>query len=73
VFVSRLESYYIPIRYRVDKAGRIHYLTYYPRNMRELALAAGVFLDLCFDFFEARTGRALMRSRGPLETFFLAT
>lgn len=73
MFVSRLESYYIPSRYGVDKAGRIHYLTYDPRNVRDLAEAAGVFLDLCFDFFEARTGRVLLRSRGPLEKFFLAT
>lgn len=73
VFLSRLESYYIPSRYGVDKAGRIHYLTYDPRNVLELSRAAGDFLDLCFDFFEIRTGKILPRSRESLEEFFLTT
>lgn len=73
VFMSQLESYYIPSRYGVDKAGRVHYLTYDPHNVLELSRGAVDFLDLCFDFFEIRTGKNLPRSRELLEKYFLAT
>lgn len=72
VFFSRLESYYIPSRYGVDTAGRIHYLKYDPESVRELVTAAGDFMDLCLKFFEIRTGKTLPRSRELLEEFFLA-
>lgn len=72
VFMSRLESYYIPSRYGVDTAGRIHYLKYDPDSVRELTQAAEDFLELCLKFFEIRTGKILPRSRGLLEEYFLA-
>lgn len=73
IFISQLESYYIPSRYGVDKTGRVHYLTYDPNKVLELSHAAVDFLDLCFDFFESRTGKILPRTREPLEKFFLLT
>lgn len=73
IFMSHLESYYIPSRYGVDKAGRVHYLTYDPHDVLELSRGAVDFLDLCFDYFEIRTGKILPRSRESLEKYFLAT
>lgn len=72
VFMSRLESYYIPSRYGVDTAGRVHYQKYDPDSVRELSQAAGDFLEICLKFFEIRTGTSLPRSRELLEEYFLA-
>jgi HEPN domain-containing protein len=72
VFMSRLESYYIPSRYGVDTAGRVHYLKYDPDSVRELSQAAGDFLEQGLEFFEIRTGTSLPRSRELLEEYFLA-
>ena len=72
VFMSRLESYYIPSRYGVDTAGRVHYLKYDPDSVRELSQAANDFLELCLEFFEIRTGTSLPRLREHLEEYFLA-
>jgi HEPN domain-containing protein len=71
--MSRLESYYIPSRYGVDTAGRVHYLKYDPEKVVELTKTALEFLELCLTFFEAQTGKALPRSREDLEEYFLKT
>lgn len=70
-FMTRLESYYIPSRYGVDTAGRIHYVTYDPASVQELAHEADNFLELCLKFFEGKTSKSLPRSREHLEPFFL--
>lgn len=69
--MSRLESYYIPSRYGVDTAGRVHYLKYDPDSVWELSQAAGEFLEQCMVFFENRTSKSLPRSRELLEAYFM--
>jgi HEPN domain-containing protein len=71
VSMNRLESYYIPSRYGVDRSGRVHHLTYDPNTVLELSQAAIDFLEYSMQFFEIKTGKRLPRSRENLEQYFL--
>ncbi|MCX6689341.1 MAG: HEPN domain-containing protein [Methanoregula sp.] len=71
VHMNRLESYYIPSRYGVNKSGRVHYLEYNLNTVTELSQAAVDFLEISMQFFEIKTGKMLPRSRERLEQYFL--
>lgn len=73
IHMNRLESYYIPSRYGVNKSGRVHYLKYDPHTVLELSQAAVDFLEISLRFFEIKTGKTLPRSRESLERYFLKT
>ncbi len=69
--VNKLESYYIPSRYGVDRFGKIHYRKYDEIEVRELCRSAMDFLELCFKFVEHKSGRTIPRQREELEQFFV--
>ncbi len=69
--VYKLESYYIPSRYGVDRFGKIHYRRYDEKEVRDLCRSAMDFLELCFKFVEDKSSRAIPRQREKLEQFFV--
>ncbi len=69
--VNKLESYYIPSRYGVDRFGKIHYRKYDEKDVRDLCRSAKDFLELCFKFVEHKSGRMIPRKREDLERFFI--
>jgi len=69
--VNKLESYYIPSRYGVDRFGKIHYRKYDEKEVRDLCRSSMDFLDLCFKFVEHKSGRMVPRQREELEQFFV--
>jgi len=69
--VNKLESYYIPSRYGVDRFGKIHYRKYDEKEVRNLCKSSMDFLELCFKFAEDKSGRIIPRHREELEQFFV--
>jgi len=69
--VNKLESYYIPSRYGVDRFGKIHYRKYDEKEVRDLCRSAIDFLELCFKFVDDKSGRMIPRHREELEQFFV--
>lgn len=69
--VNKLESYYIPSRYGVDRFGKIHYRKYDEKEVRDLCRSSMDFLELCFKFVEDKSGRMVPRQREELEQFFV--
>lgn len=69
--VNKLESYYIPSRYGVDRFGKIHYRKYDEKEVRDLCRSSVDFLELCFKFIEHKSGRMILRQREELEQFFV--
>ncbi|VVB95501.1 HEPN domain protein [uncultured archaeon] len=69
--VNKLESYYIPSRYGVDRFGKIHYRKYDEKEVRDLCKSSVDFLELCFKFIEDKSGRIIPRRREELEQFFV--
>ncbi|MFZ3383994.1 MAG: HEPN domain-containing protein [Candidatus Methanoperedens sp.] len=69
--VNKLESYYIPSRYGVDRFGKIHYRKYDEKEVKDLCRSAVDFVELCFKFVEDRSGRIIPRKREELEQFFV--
>ncbi len=69
--INKLESYYIPSRYGVDRFGKIHYRKYDEKEVRDLCRSSVDFLELCFKFVEDKSGRMIPRKREELEQFFV--
>jgi HEPN domain-containing protein len=69
--VNKLESYYIPSRYGVDRFGRIHYRKYDEKEVRDLCRSSTDFLEFCFKFAEDKSGKTIPRKREELEKFFV--
>lgn len=69
--VNKLESYYIPSRYGVDRFGKIHYRKYDEKEVKDLCRSAIDFLELCFKFVEGKSGMMIPRHREELEQFFV--
>ena len=69
--VNKLESYYIPSRYGVDRFGKIHYRKYDEKEVRDLCRSAIDFVELCFKLVEDKSGRMIPRKREELEQFFI--
>ena len=69
--INKLESYYIPSRYGVDRFGKIHYRKYDEKEVRDLCRSAMDFLELCFKFIENKSGMIIPRKREELEQFFI--
>jgi len=69
--VNKLESYYIPSRYGVDRFGKIHYRKYDEKEVRGLCKSTMDFLELCFKFVEDKSGRTIPKKREELEQFFV--
>ncbi|KCZ70379.1 hypothetical protein ANME2D_03294 [Candidatus Methanoperedens nitroreducens] len=69
--VNKLESYYIPSRYGVDRFGKIHYRKYDEKEVKDLCRSSMEFLELCFKFVEDKSGRVIPRQREELEKFFI--
>ncbi len=69
--VNKLESYYIPSRYGVDRFGKIHYRKYDEKEVRDLCKSSTDFLELCFKFVEDKSGETIPRQREELEQFFV--
>jgi HEPN domain-containing protein len=69
--VNKLESYYIPSRYGVDRFGKIHYRKYDEKEVRNLCRSSIDFLELCFKLVEDKISRVIPRKREELEQFFI--
>jgi HEPN domain-containing protein len=70
--ITKVEMYYIPSRYSVDRYGNIHHKAYDERELVMLSRSSIEYLEICFSFVEGRIGYKLPRETGGLEKFFLA-
>lgn len=70
--ITKVEMYYIPSRYSVDRHGNIHYKIYDGNEISQLSRSSLEYLEICFSFVERRIGNNLPKEISSLERFFLS-